>query len=85
MITTTLSSIFLGIVLFLTVLIALPILLLMAVLHVLTGGRRRQHGAPESEETQLMQNLHQGMTRMEGRIEALETILLERERKDGDQ
>jgi len=32
------------------------------------------------EESQLMQELYQGLTRMEERVESLETLLLERER-----
>ena len=36
----------------------------------------------ELEETRLMQELHQKMMRMEERIEALETILLEEDRKE---
>jgi hypothetical protein len=36
----------------------------------------------ELEETRLMQELHQKMMRMEERIEALETILLEDDRKE---
>lgn len=35
-----------------------------------------------AEETRLIQELHQGLTRMEQRLEALETILLDRERKE---
>lgn len=41
------------------------------------GRRRRQH----VEETRLIQELHQSLNRMEERIEALETIILEREPK----
>ena len=33
----------------------------------------------EEEETELIQQIHQGLTRMEERVEALETILLDRE------
>lgn len=40
-----------------------------------------------TEETKIIQELNQGLTRMEQRIEALETILLEKDRnqdrKDG--
>jgi phage shock protein B len=37
-----------------------------------------------AEETRLMQELYQGLSRMEERVEALETILLDRKRKEGD-
>ena len=49
----------------------------------LTSGRpswRGQHGP--ADEAKLMQELHQGLVRMESRIEALETLLFERERKE---
>jgi phage shock protein B len=36
-----------------------------------------------TEETKLMQELYQGLVRMEERVEALETLLLDRERKEG--
>jgi len=35
-----------------------------------------------TEEAKLMQELYQGLVRMEERIEALETLLLDRERKE---
>lgn len=37
-----------------------------------------------AEETRLMQELYQGLSRMEERVEALETILLDRKRREGD-
>ena len=43
-----------------------------------SGGRDRQAW---TEETRLIQELHQALGRMEKRIEALETILLDRDHK----
>ena len=43
------------------------------------GGR--SSGGLSDEESQLMQELFYGMKKMEERVESLETILLERERK----
>ncbi len=37
-----------------------------------------------AEEAKLMQEMYQGLARMEERVEALEAILLDRERKEGD-
>ena len=37
-----------------------------------------------AEETKLIQELYQGFSRLEERVEALETILLERRKKAGD-
>ena len=48
-----------------------------AIVSVVNGGRRDRLSA---EESQLMQELFQGFTRMENRIETLETLLLEKER-----
>ncbi|OQC07383.1 MAG: hypothetical protein BWX80_01078 [Candidatus Hydrogenedentes bacterium ADurb.Bin101] len=41
-------------------------------------GRGVNRGAGE-EEARLIQELHRGLTKMEQRVEALETLLLERE------
>lgn len=38
----------------------------------------------QAEEAKLMQEIYQGLSRMQERVEALETILLGRERKAGD-
>jgi phage shock protein B len=38
----------------------------------------------QAEEARLMQELYQGLSRMEERVEALETLLLDRKRKDGN-
>jgi len=45
-------------------------------------GRGRSGGAQDEEEARMMQEIHRGLEEMEKRVEALETILLERERKD---
>jgi len=47
-----------------------------------SGGRKNRMNA---EESQMIQDIYHGLTRMEERIEALETLLLDREhRKEGD-
>ena len=46
------------------------------------GAFRMREGGEQIDETRLIQELHGGLLRMEKRIEALETILLERERKE---
>lgn len=49
----------------------------------LLGGAMRMAGhsprPKDAEDVRIMQEIHNGLTRMEERIEALETILLERE------
>jgi len=36
----------------------------------------------QSEETRMIQEIYQGLSRMEQRVDALETILLERQKKE---
>ena len=38
--------------------------------------------AQEIEETEMIQDIYRGLQKMEQRVEALETLLLEKERKD---
>jgi len=52
----------------------------LAALRILKGGPTRG-GRMAEDETQLVQDLHQGLQRMEQRIETLETLILDRERK----
>lgn len=61
--------------------------ILIKVLRIVTGNpsrgesqRTRQN--KENEEAKLMQEIYQGLSRMERRIEALETILIERDREE---
>ena len=42
------------------------------------------HGAGDHEETKVIQEIYQGLTKMEQRIESLETILMERQKKNGE-
>jgi phage shock protein B len=64
--------------------IGLPIICIT----ILIGMRLRRSGARNKdraqweEETRLMQGMHDDLARMETRIEALETILMERFGKD---
>jgi phage shock protein B len=56
---------------------------LIKVLRVVTGTpSRRQQKQRLDDEAKEMQELYQGLVRMERRIEALETLLLDRERKE---
>ena len=45
------------------------------------GGSFRQGEQLNADETRLIQELHQGISRMEKRVDALETILMDREKK----
>ena len=55
--------------------------ILMAI-KILKGGLSRKGQRVQSEEARMIQEIYQGLSRMEARVEALETIILERERKD---
>ncbi len=44
------------------------------------GGGSKKSKQADMEETQLIQEIHHGLTRMEDRVEALETLLLKDER-----
>ena len=44
------------------------------------GGSIRQREQLNADETKLIQEIHQGLSRMEERVEALETILVDLER-----
>ncbi len=51
------------------------------IVRLVTGGGRAN--AASADEAQLMQELYQGLSKMEQRVESLETLLLERERRGG--
>ena len=46
------------------------------------GGISRKSQQSHSDDAKMIQEMYQGVTRMEARVEALETILLEKERKE---
>lgn len=54
---------------------------LMAI-KIIKGGVSRKEQRLEGAEAKMIQEIHQGLSRMEQRVEALETIVLDRSRKD---
>jgi phage shock protein B len=46
---------------------------------LLKGGTSRKD---QAEDSKIIQEIYQGLSRMEERVEALETILLDREKRD---
>jgi phage shock protein B len=63
--------------------IAVAGVVLIKALRVVTGTpSRRQQKQLLADEAKQMQELYQGLVTMERRIEALETLLLDRERKE---
>ena len=47
-----------------------------------TGGLSKKEKEARAEETRMIQDIYYGLSKMEERVEALETILIERQRKD---
>ena len=54
---------------------------LMAI-KILKGGLSGKGQRLQAEEARMIQEIYQGLSRMQERVEALETIILERKRKD---
>ena len=58
--------------------------ILMAI-RIIKGGVTKKQQAQQAEETRMIQEMFQLLSRMETRVEALETILLDRQKgKSGD-
>jgi phage shock protein B len=46
------------------------------------GGISRKHRQSQTDETRMIQEIYHGLSRMEQRVEALETILMDHQGKD---
>jgi phage shock protein B len=55
---------------------------ILIALKILKGGLSRKGQKFQTEETKMIQELYLGISRMEERVDALETIILDPERKD---
>ena len=55
---------------------------IVMIIKVLKGGVSRTGQKFEAEESKMIQEMYHGLSCMEERIDALETIILDRERKD---
>ncbi len=55
--------------------------LALAALKIIKGSPRRHSQQPDIEETKLIQELYQGLSRIEERVEALETLLIDPDRQ----
>ena len=58
--------------------------ILMAI-RILKGGLSQKGQKLQTDEARTIQEIYQGLSRMEERLEALETIILDRERKETPQ
>ena len=54
---------------------------ILAAIRARHGGISRQSRKNEAEEAKMMQEIFRGLSRMEKRVEALETILMDRKEK----
>ena len=55
--------------------------ILMAI-KILKGGLSQKRQKLQADEAKMIQEIYQGLSQMEGRVEALETIILDREGKE---
>lgn len=81
------GSLFLtAVTIFLIPVMALAVLggLVVLLVRILGGNTSRYSRHHREEETRLIQEIYQGLSKMEKRIEALETILLDSEGKEKD-
>jgi len=55
---------------------------ILMVVKILKGGLSREGRKFQAEEARMIQEMYQGLSRMEERVEALEIIILDHERKE---
>lgn len=67
-----------------SIIIALAIIpvSILLVIKFFKGGLSRTEQKKQADEAKMIQQIYQGLSRMEERVEALETILLDREKED---
>ncbi|MBN2418324.1 MAG: hypothetical protein JXL81_02985, partial [Deltaproteobacteria bacterium] len=78
------GDIFIVMIVFGSIVLALAVIgsTILIGLKILKGGVSQKGQKSQSDEARIIQEIYQGLTRMEERVESLETILLERERKE---
>ena len=78
------DSIFIALIVFGSIIIALAIIPLTVLIGIkmFRGRESRFSRGVVDKEAQTIQEIYQGLSRMEQRVEALEILLLEKERKD---
>jgi len=67
---------------FILVIIGLPLLCgtIVAIVAIVKGSSAAKSRRLDEDETRLLQEIHQGMAKLEKRIDALETIVIENEK-----
>ena len=59
-----------------------PVTILYAI-KIIKGGLSQNPKGLADQEAKMIQEIYHGLTQMEARVEALETLLLEKEKKEG--
>lgn len=54
----------------------------LAALQILKGGRGAGDDQPQGNESRIIQQIYQGLERLEERVESLETLVLEHDKKE---
>ena len=75
------DSFFIFLLLILFIVVGLPVICLTWIVKMRLEGSPRRSKKKDAEETKIIQEVYQGLNKMEKRIDALETILLEQEEK----
>lgn len=65
-----------------TLWVAIVPVTVLLIIRMIKGGGSKQRSNPADQEARMIQEIYQGLSKMEARVEALETLLLEKERKD---
>ncbi len=63
-------------------LVTLGLIIIGIIRAIKTGGLSKEERKTHTDETRMIQDIYQGLSRMEERVEALETILIERQKKN---
>lgn len=53
----------------------------LAALRIMKGDSRRKSNGADADEARMMQDIYHGLLKMEERVESLETLLMDRQRK----
>jgi phage shock protein B len=64
--------------------IFLPLIGVAFIIKAFRGDGAQNTGKAAEDEARIIQEVHQGLLRMEERVDALETLLLEREREPSE-
>ncbi len=73
------DSIFIFILLILFIVVGLPVICFTWIVKMRVEGSPRRTKKMDADETKIIQEIYRGLNKMEERIDALETILLEQE------